>query len=523
MSLTPLSPNNFNQGFKEVQTTLDAAFQRGDIGRAGVKSVKSAVPQAESFVREEEDAGSSRQQYKDGTVKTRFSDGRSITQAPNGLIKEEKPNGSLKISLPNGMQIKRNEKGETIAYGSQPGEIFKVGTRQSKTTGQFEFRFADKEGNSYKVYSQDLKMQVSHRGAETEKPSVSQPAQGGAYAGAPHQGGAHQPRNNMGVFPPIFNGPDYGDPYASQMAPNGLIRQQNPDGSIFMSLPHGVVVSEMQDGSCNAFDSRYPGQTFPASAQDVNIPGRGVDREFNYRDGAGNTYTLYSRNQDFAVESADRNVEQLVMADGTIMVLARTQDPQTGAPQKHRVMIDPFGRVNTYGEKGMAVGKDRLVVKNGDQAQSLNLPYPIPSYQHLIGQMYPANPRPCPHQCSYPEGFAPQAGTGCTQNCNSGQNTGVNQSQPPMHKGIWGKFKEFLGLDSGNEQAQQMMKNSNQAYGCGQAQCNSCDPSDPYGYMKDSQKMMKGTMLLTGGMTVLTMLSTLPMMFFGFPHMMGMF
>jgi len=529
LSFTPISPNNFNKPLnlnRDVQSTLDAAFQRGDVGRTGVKGNKPLIPREEPS--RSENPLASRQTLKDGTIKTQMADGRIFTEAPNGLIKEERPDGSFKISLPNGMQIMRNERGETLVHGNEPGENLNVGTRQSKTTGQFEFRFADKEGNSFKIYSNDLKMEISNKSGETSpKSEVNTPNQstnnyiagGHGHGGCPGHGTVQQP-GNIGVLPPIFNGPDSGDPYAPQMTPSGVIRQENPDGSLFISLPHGVVVSQMQDGQCSAYDSRYPGQIFPAVARDINIPGKGPDRELNYTDGGGNLYTMYSKSQDFAVESRDRRVQQVVFPDGTMAIMAKTNDPQTGLQQNHRIMIDPAGRVNTFGEKGVAVGKDQLVFKNGEQSQILGLPYPVPAYQSLIGQMYPASPNTnrTASEFAYPQGFNPHAGAGFNQNYDAGQNC-VNHPEQPMHKGVWGKIKDFLGFDSGNEQAKQMMKNSNQAY----SGCQPCNTYDPGDYMKQTNNMMKGTMALTAGMSIFSMLSTLPMMFFGFSHMGMMF
>lgn len=203
---------------------------------------------------------------------------------------------------------------------------------------------------------------------------------------------------------------------------------------MFISLPNGIVLHQDAQGKAQVFDARDDKKIIPVQVKDITTPGSGAEQEFSFVDVAGNSYKLFSKSQDFSVESADKKVLQGVFPNGDIMIMAKTGGKESGAKaalKEHKVLIDANGRVNTYGESGVSVGYNQIAFADG----CLSLPYAIPPFQGLFGGLLPVQPPPFttgPVSGTFPQGFTPA------------QPQAPAQGQQPVHKGVMHKMKEFF-------------------------------------------------------------------------------
>jgi len=203
------------------------------------------------------------------------------------------------------------------------------------------------------------------------------------------------------------------DPYAPTMTPSGMIRKKEPDGSLFISLPNGIVMNQMPDGKCQAFDAKSPGTVLPVTSTPVNNAGFGPEMRYNFQDAEGNLITMYSQSMDFSSASRDGNVLETVSPNGDILINSRTYPPgQDGNPtmKTHKIMITADGKVNTFGERGIQVNNKNIVFAEGGHITNYKLPYEVPPHQGLMpyippmGYPAPGNiPVPNPQlPCMYP-------------------------------------------------------------------------------------------------------------------------
>jgi hypothetical protein len=169
------------------------------------------------------------------------------------------------------------------------------------------------------------------------------------------------------------------DPFAPVSTPSGVLRQLSPDGSLVISLPNGIVLAQGPDGRAAAYDARAQGPA-PVEVSLRPRPGRPPELQFRFPDAAGNHYTLFSDSLDFLVESADRRVIQAVLPQGNILLGIEGSRP-------HRLEILPDGRVNTFGEMGVHVGADRVMLSGESPPALVPLPYPVPPLQGFMGEM----------------------------------------------------------------------------------------------------------------------------------------
>lgn len=320
--------------------------------------------------------------------------------------------------------------------------------------------------------------------------------------------------------PPGMQQPQMQDPYAPEMTPSGLIRKSEPDGSMFMSLTNGIVVSHRPDGVAEAFDTNSAGQPMPVKIDQVmNRQGQPENR-YSFNDSQGNRYMMYSKSPNFSVTSPDGNVMQTVDADGTMRLNARTYPPdQNGNPtaKNHAMMLTNTGQLNTFGEQGVQMGHKNVVFAENGHITNYKLPYEVPqdqswmhSYPHLGKQgQIPVQDPMTPNQPPMPEGggFPQQAGGGVFPN-QTGEPVypdqmmqGGQQPRPqqpgmqPEKPGIWQRTKEFFTGEPSNPTNNYTNYNQ-QCYNQGCCQPYPAGYYDPYAGMGAGMGM--GTAMLTG-------------------------
>lgn len=274
-----------------------------------------------------------------------------------------------------------------------------------------------------------------------------------------------------------------GDPYAPVMTPSGLIRQQSPDGSLFLSLPNGIVLHQGADGKAEAYDARNPNAVYPAVVKDVIHPGVGAEKEYIFPDAAGNTYKAFSKSLDFLATNKDKNVNEVVHPAGNIMVFAKTKhNDSNGHPyvKYHKLEVLPNGYVNTFGEKGVYMTNGTVSFTEHGKIQTLPLAYPVPQFQGFLDSLKGVNP-PYPTK---PESGETPAFPGRPVEA---------PPQAPVKKGIWQKVKEFFTGDPGAQRVNP-----------------SPYPMQGYGY--NPNQGMGTVMALTAFTGLTTALSMLPLM-----------
>ena len=313
------------------------------------------------------------------------------------------------------------------------------------------------------------------------------------------------------------------DPFASQMTPSGLMRKTEPNGAKFISLPNGIVMSQFPDGRCEAFDARsLEGGPIPVNAKQVNNPQHGPETRYEFKDSVGNGWTVYSKSPDFAVSSPDGNVMQTVDYNGNMLINARTYPPdQNGSPRPktHHMLLSAGGQLNTYGEKGVQLGRKNVVFAENGKITNYPLPYEVPVEQNWMpytppmGYMPPGNiPVPDPNvpisqvpsgqempsgqqvsaetEPTFPPG--PQADPAQSQE-QSSQAPPPPPAQEPVKPGIWQRVKNFFNGDETNKTPS---SNYNNYYNgcCNKGYCNQY----PGGYYSPNNGMSMGKAALIG-------------------------
>ncbi|MFP4496979.1 MAG: hypothetical protein ACLFQV_02110 [Vulcanimicrobiota bacterium] len=246
--------------------------------------------------------------------------------------------------------------------------------------------------------------QAMNAPAFTPYPYVADPFAQFPYPGFPGPGNLPP---NPGETP--AQTPPANDPYSPVMTPGGMIRKHEPDGSMFISLPNGVVMNKMADGKCQAFDSQYPEKVLPVTSHQVNNPGYGPEERYTFQDGAGNIVNLYSKSMDMQVSSKDGNVMQNISPNGDILITARTYpkgENGQAKPSIHKVLVGANGRVNTFGEKGIQVNNKNIVFAENGNITNYALPYQIPMEQGLMPGIPPVGYQP-PGQIPVPDPYSP--------------------------------------------------------------------------------------------------------------------
>ncbi|MCD6309818.1 MAG: hypothetical protein J7M18_03830 [Candidatus Eremiobacteraeota bacterium] len=542
----------------QQKQALDAAFHRGDIGRLGMKEMKKDREKVQDGV----PRVLKKEKLPGGLVLNYLEDGRTITVAPNGVIKEKDPDGATRISLPNGMLIEYDREGNARAFDPTPGRFMDVKTYQKEPTHQKYFKFKDAEGNKYLVTSRTLRFQIKNpTGSVIEKVHTSgsihietktiargprgrfQQDEEHIYIekdGYTHEYGSYidnvkisrkgvefDQRGDIHVeldfpyeIPYQIHGPAVEKPpvipspspepapepepipppvtpvptppvgpggFPGSMTPSGVIRKVEQDGSLYIGLPNGLMIHRAPDGTAKAYDSRTE-QVLPVEQKPLIHPGGAKEIEFIFNDSAGNKVIAYSNSLDFMVSSPDNNTHEVVFPNGTILILSKTFDTE-GKPTKHKVAVLNNGMVNTFGEKGVCVGYDRVIFGN----QIAFLPYPIPPYQPFIGSTFPVPPfAGGPVSGNYPEGFEPDP-----------QKAKQPAQHPPVHRGIWKRIKDFF---QGEGKEKQQINPSK--YPC------QCYPPYATNYMMGA---LGSQMAMTSALTMMTVMSTMPMMFYMSP------
>ncbi len=246
-----------------------------------------------------------------------------------------------------------------------------------------------------------------------------------------------------------------GDPYASRMTPSGLMRKAEPDGSMFISLPNGIVMSQFSDGRCEAFDSRNPeAGPLPVTSKMVHNPHQGPETRFEFNDSVGNSWTVYSKSPDFAVTSPDGNVMQTVDYNGNMVINARTYPPDSSGkpqPKSHHLLLTAGGQLNTFGQKGVQLGQKNVVFAENGGFTNYPLPYEIPSDQNWMPYtppmgFVPAGNIPVPDPNTPIDQPAPGQGVPGGPEANPGQ----TPPQEPVKPGIWQRVKNFFNGDDTN-------------------------------------------------------------------------
>ncbi|MCD4783847.1 MAG: hypothetical protein K8T10_08490 [Candidatus Eremiobacteraeota bacterium] len=356
------------------------------------------------------------------------------------------------------------------------------------------------------------------------------------WPGYPMPGQMPPPPGPMpGTPPPVQN------PFAPIMTPGGMIRKREPDGSLFISLPNGLVMNQMPDGRCQAFDANAPGQVLPVTTTPVDNPGFGPENRYNFQDAQGSLITMYSHSMDFSAASRDGNVLETVSPNGDILINSRTYPPgQDGNPtmKTHKILITAGGRVNTFGERGIQVNNKNIVFAEGGHITNYNLPYEIPPHQGLMphippmGYPTPGNvPVPNPQQPGmypgnngmpqfgtppnmqgsptmqgeptmegepvYPPGYEGPEETMTPEGAEDASKAGEGNKEPetpaekPMKPGMWQRIKNFFKGESSKTGKAKKPKQH------GQCQGNNWGSSYPGGYYNSYPGMGMGMM---GGM-----------------------
>ncbi|MCE1248788.1 MAG: hypothetical protein LWY06_19275 [Firmicutes bacterium] len=365
--------------------------------------------------------------------------------------------------------------------------------------------------------------------------------QGFPWGGFPIPGNpVPKPGPQPGDAPPAF------DPYAPLMTPSGFMRKKEPDGSLFISLPNGIVLNQMPDGRAQAFDARKPGAVIPVVAQQVDNPGFGPETRFNFQDADGNLVTLYSQTLDFAASSSDGNVMQTVSPNGDMLIHARTITPGAdGQPnlKNHKILVTGDGKVNTFGERGVQVNNKNVVFADGGTFTNYKLPYEIPPHQGFMPYIPPmgvppmGSPMPVPNPMEPamtmgPGGFAQTAGSPPPVDTKEpvyppGQKPGVDEKakageakadetpgEKPVKPGIWQKIKDFFkGEDPHTNTSYHNNNFNNYCYG------NQWGTPYPGGYCQYNQptfgqKLAYGALLglQAGGSMLMSSMMMYPMM-----------
>lgn len=257
------------------------------------------------------------------------------------------------------------------------------------------------------------------------------------------------------------NLPPVGDPYAAVMTPSGLIRKAEPDGSLFISLPNGIVLSQRPDGKCEAFDSRFPGLVINVNAEAVDNPGYGKETRYTFKDGAGSSVTMYSKSADFAFTSADGNVMQNISSNGDIMIYAKTYpDGQGGSPRNHKVLVGSNGSVSTFGERGIHISNKNIAIAQDGKLTVYSLPYEIPPDQGLMPNYPPIGYYP-PGQIPVPNPEMPNPYPGQKS---SDKNTVEPPAEKPVKPGIWQKIKNFFNGESNSAKGTSYSRSDSGSY-----------------------------------------------------------
>jgi hypothetical protein len=172
--------------------------------------------------------------------------------------------------------------------------------------------------------------------------------------------------------------------------PNGIMRKADPTGQLAITLPNGIVMADMPDGTCMALDSRSPERTFPVQVTNVNDPVYGSEKAYQFQDCMGSNYLVYEKSPQFSVSSRDGNVLQTVDGAGNMMIMAKSYGAgQNGQPgvNIHKVHISNKGQMNTFGEQGVNVSPRNVVFTRNGQIVNYRLPYEIPADQPYQSQM----------------------------------------------------------------------------------------------------------------------------------------
>lgn len=297
-------------------------------------------------------------------------------------------------------------------------------------------------------------------------------------------GGVPLPPGPMPGSPPPVN-----DPFTPIMTPGGMIRQLDPSGMFTISLPNGIVMNQLPDGKCQAFDARAPKAVLPVTTSEVENPGFGKELSYNFQDAEGNLVTMYSKSMDFAVASKDGSTLQTVSPNGDMLINARTYPPgPDGMPQmrNHKILVGANGRVNTFGEPGIQVNNKNIVFAEGGHISNYKLPYEIPPHQGLMPYIppigYPTNPMqpipvadpsrptiyvgpdgtatvgsqppPIKGEPDFPPGHeaakteAPKAEGAKTSDAGKAEAKTETPGEKPVKPGIWKRIKNFFNGES---------------------------------------------------------------------------
>lgn len=189
------------------------------------------------------------------------------------------------------------------------------------------------------------------------------------------------------------------DPFAAVQTPSGLMRKLEPNGAMFVSLPNGILLNQYaaSGGHCEAFDSRFPNMVIPVEVKPVDDPYYGKEMRYSFSDPMGNKYSLGSTSQDFCVSSKDKNVIQNISPGGDMMINALTWSTGKDGkpePKTHKVLMTADGRVNTFGQQGVQLSRNNIVIAEDGKITNYALPYQIPTEQGWMAYMNP--PGYCP-------------------------------------------------------------------------------------------------------------------------------
>lgn len=316
------------------------------------------------------------QEAGSGVMRTDLGDGRAITQLPNGIH---------------------------LVSGDRPAAADSFGNEFGVAKDGGTYSFKDSKGNQYSLYDDSLAFKVTNpKGDVTQvvhqdgtqitnvkdgnqtyrwESGPGEPQIGvDGHLDVPNRGRVELPywvpgQPSMQKAPytsvetPTEPPPLPNSGKAMTTAASGVTRESLDDGRIKTTLPNGINLTDGEGHTPVASDAR--GNNFEVATTQTKSAGGPVEKRYTFTDSSGNKYTMFSDSMDFAVESPDSAVRQVVRPDGRILNLVRDGNVT------HWSEIDPANRTQAA-TQGTSISDGNPGVINVPGRGAIPLPYRIP-------------------------------------------------------------------------------------------------------------------------------------------------
>ncbi|MBS2038813.1 hypothetical protein JST97_27780 [bacterium] len=173
-------------------------------------------------------------------------------------------------------------------------------------------------------------------------------------------------------------------PIAHAVLPSQVGFDRDEQGQVAVMLRSGLTMIYTQADGAAVRDPRVPDKLLPASMENFTSADGRIEKQFRFTDAAGVNYRCFQESMDVLVDSADGNVRQHILPNGTILGQILGPDGQFKrfeVTPKGEVKADPGLTIPpSSGDRGQAYLK-------GPDGRSIQvaLPYPIPSDQANAG------------------------------------------------------------------------------------------------------------------------------------------